>query len=426
MLDGNAASASRSTPAGGLFGKLRGMAANAGSRSRSSSNEGASTSAAWYNRRSAAPSSPAGTGYLPLPVSVSLAGSGSSTSSNSGDLDSEDTATMRSGSQSDLEEYDEKEQLLHARSSVQGRHPHRSRCLESRSSRSHSRSRCECSACPMHSSLSSTGSDTGSDSSTTTWSASHHHSSSSYPPSSLARLCSPSSPSSKRNNRSGGCGCIILSIVQLAILGLAVIGIAGIVAFATGLLQRTPIYSEKALQDSGWTRRPISVGPALASSNAHLQQQSRVGGSGAGAVPIHDFTPSLPGLVRGEHQTTLSASSSSSSNSQELEPSSFSSPTPMNELHLLILCPLRNAASDLPRLFSLLDTFTHPFSNTSLGFLVGDEDDDTGNVLRNLVEERMEKEERRYKHVSLLHKDFKVEMPSGANRHSYLLQSQRR
>jgi hypothetical protein len=33
---------------------------------------------------------------------------------------------------------------------------------------------------------------------------------------------------------------------------------------------------------------------------------------------------------------------------------------------------------------------------------------------------------KRYRHVSLLHRDFKVEMPSGSNRHSYVLQTQRR
>ena len=220
------------------------------------------------------------------------------------------------------------------------------------------------------------------------------------------------------------CRNLILSLIQLVILIFALIGLAAIVAYATGLFQKTPLYSEKALQDAGWTRRPISISEPDSSSSSQHPIPLVMNDVTSSAITIHDFTPSLSsprldGMLDSQLQHSVTATRTS--------PPTFSSrQVPSNELHLLILCPLRNAASHLPHFFSLLDNMTHPFANTSLGFLVGDESDNTGEVLHNLVESRMRHSERRYRHVSLLHKDFNVVMPTGAARHTYFLQQQRR
>jgi hypothetical protein len=247
----------------------------------------------------------------------------------------------------------------------------------------------------------------------------HPSSSLGSPRQSISTSSSPGPGSSSGSSYSGrssrNCWCwAFIVVVQLAIFLLALVGLACIIALAIGLIQRTPIYSEKALQDSGWTRRPITLAdPSI------VQQQEEASSSYSSlaidpAVTIQDFSPAIPALLDNASPASFSSSSS------------FNTPASSNELHLLILAPLRNAAGDLPRFFDLIDNMTHPSANISLGFLVGDEDDDTGEVLRNLVSERMNNKARRFRHVSLLHKDFKVEMPSGASRHAYLLQAQRR
>jgi hypothetical protein len=295
---------------------------------------------------------------------------------------------------------------------------------------------------------------------------------------SLRSTCCPSSSSSSTSRPTSSshlitskrtCS-IILCLCKLIILCLALLGTTTIVGFATGLVQKTPLYTEKVLQDTGWARRPITLSSSSPSVEGENTRQKDI----YAGVTIQDFSPISP---------SLSALSSSSSSSSSLDISSLDSSSPQtgpiksNELHLLILCPLRNASPDLPHLFKLLDSLDHPKSNTSLGFLVGDEDDDTGNVLHRLVRGRMidddDDDERsesytagegaaggadgpslneeesefyeegkqqgirgenrldqsnddKWRHVSLLHKDFGSQMSSGVNRHAYPVQLQRR
>lgn len=232
-------------------------------------------------------------------------------------------------------------------------------------------------------------------------------------------------------------------LVHLALVAFAVVGVASTVAYAIGLVQRTPVHSERALQDAGWTRRPIRLTDAAAIELAKPRLKRPIPQGGKAAqdnaydddvdvdviesdgrnqlvdpdVTIHNFNP------KGSFTTSTSDTPASLQHHQQ-DPDALYLPS--NELHLLVLCPVRNAATDLVHLFDLLDSMKHPQANTSLGFLVGDEDDNTGDVLHDLVEQRMNDARRRYRHVTLLHKDFKVEMPSGSARHAYLLQTQRR
>lgn len=223
--------------------------------------------------------------------------------------------------------------------------------------------------------------------------------------------------------------CYVFFAAHVAILVLAVLGLTGIVAFATGLIQKTPILSQRELQDSGWTRRPIILADDSLSGIEQAQHASQrvLENTNRQLVTIHDFSPSP--LAEDSFLAEASSSSKSSENRPTISRSHSAAlpPVEASSLHLLILCPMRNSAKDLPHFFDQLDGMTHPKQNTSLGFLIGDEDDDTGEVLHRMVEERMGREpESRFRHVTMLHKDFNVEMPSGSARHTYVLQAQRR
>ncbi|KAL8292335.1 hypothetical protein RQP46_001801 [Phenoliferia psychrophenolica] len=81
-----------------------------------------------------------------------------------------------------------------------------------------------------------------------------------------------------------------------------------------------------------------------------------------------------------------------------------------------------NLIGDLRRLFSILDSLSHPKSNTTLGFIVGDETDRTGAALRLLCEER----KGRYRRISLISHDFGLELPLSKFRHIKSAQALRR
>lgn len=314
---------------------------------------------------------------------------------------------------------------------------------------------------PPFSSSSSSCSSSGSSASSQTSSDSSawHPFTALFTPSSTATTTTTTSRRSLQSSSHSYCR-PLQALFVAAIFALALVGLLSIVAFLVGLIQRTPIYTQKALQDSGWTRRPIQIQLGSSSSTAGSSAGSSSSDSDSPSsiyqgITVHDFTPVYRDLLRdvqhsgtastgtspystfdsedslkGDNGNSYSPSSSPSSHaSSGRTPSGLASqqhPVPSNELHLLILCPLRNSADDLPHLFEKLDNLHHPFANTSLGFLVGDEDDNTGNVLLDLVQERMHDQDRKYRHVTLLHKDFNVDMPSGGARHSYLMQTQRR
>ncbi|KAK4699121.1 hypothetical protein P7C70_g7142, partial [Phenoliferia sp. Uapishka_3] len=167
-------------------------------------------------------------------------------------------------------------------------------------------------------------------------------------------------------------------VLEAALLVLACVGGVYMVRIhITGSLHAVPSYTQAEIRDAGWMR-PITI----------LESPS------VPPTPLEpSYDPSSPGRV------------------EMFNLSSY--PTTASSLHLLILTPLQNSAKNLPRLFRHLDNFTHPRINTSLGFLVGDEDDTTGADLRQLVEARRHE----YRKITLLSHSFGLELPKGEGRH---------
>jgi hypothetical protein len=96
----------------------------------------------------------------------------------------------------------------------------------------------------------------------------------------------------------------------------------------------------------------------------------------------------------------------------------------INDLHILILTPLKNAVDLLDSFFSLLTGLEHPKENISIGFLIGDEEDDTGKIVHEWVGKQQDLGH--YRKISLLKKDFGIITPGGDARHKNWLQGQRR
>jgi hypothetical protein len=176
---------------------------------------------------------------------------------------------------------------------------------------------------------------------------------------------------------------LIVYLLALVVGALATAGAISSTLALSGQIKLVPHYTKAQLLDAGWLRPPLALekwAPASAVSDERP----------LGRLSTHDFT---------------------------LPPT-----TSTTALNLLILTPLHNAADRLPNYFSKLDAFTHPRINTSLGFIVSDSTDDTGDVLRKMVDERREN----YNEVTLLQKDFNIENPGGKSRHQLWAQGQRR
>lgn len=171
-------------------------------------------------------------------------------------------------------------------------------------------------------------------------------------------------------------------LLGVVVCSFAIVGAVSSTLAFSGQIKLVPHYSKAQLLDAGWLRPPLALEKWAPASNDQARPDGR--------LSTHDFA--LP-------PTTSTTS-----------------------LNLLILTPLHNAADRLPNLFSKLDSFTHPRMNTSLGFIVSDSTDDTGEMLRKMVDERREN----YKEITLLQKDFNIENPGGKNRHQLWAQGQRR
>lgn len=175
----------------------------------------------------------------------------------------------------------------------------------------------------------------------------------------------------------------IIALISTCVLLLSASGIFVLIATVLGMLRWVPYFDAEAINNAGMQRPQISFTPSNVSTQATNNSN----------LVLHDYN----------------------------QPSASS----VDDLELLILCPMKDAESDLSRFFQLLDQLAHPKSKTSLGFLVGDEDDQTAQVLLDLVDER-QKGPASFKKATILRKDFSLDLPSTASRHAYWLQPARR
>ena len=100
----------------------------------------------------------------------------------------------------------------------------------------------------------------------------------------------------------------------------------------------------------------------------------------------------------------------------------------VNEERVLILTPLRTAASYIEKYFDLLSELTYPHSLIDLAFLVGDSDDDTMGVLAAELD-RVQKQADRipFHSAMIVEKSFEVGYGQDVeDRHSYAAQGPRR
>ncbi|KAI8093042.1 Anp1-domain-containing protein [Halteromyces radiatus] len=100
-----------------------------------------------------------------------------------------------------------------------------------------------------------------------------------------------------------------------------------------------------------------------------------------------------------------------------------------NEEHVLILTPLKNAASYLPRYFELVDRMSYPKHLISLAFLVSDTTDDTVAILKEKAEQftgnNNDPQQERYHSISIFEKNFDFVLPED-RRHEFEMQPLRR
>ncbi|KAI7857089.1 Anp1-domain-containing protein [Circinella umbellata] len=96
-----------------------------------------------------------------------------------------------------------------------------------------------------------------------------------------------------------------------------------------------------------------------------------------------------------------------------------------NQEHVLILTPLKNAASYLPRYFELLDRTSYPKHLISVAFLVSDTTDNTVELLQEQAQVLLNRWKDRYHDITIYQKDFSFELPED-KRHTFELQPLRR
>lgn len=89
---------------------------------------------------------------------------------------------------------------------------------------------------------------------------------------------------------------------------------------------------------------------------------------------------------------------------------------------LLILTPVKNAAAHLETYFRLLFSLTYPNRRISLGFLVGDSQDDTFDALTRALPILR----KQFRRVGLWQRDYGFNVPDGIHRAHDVLQRERR
>lgn len=95
------------------------------------------------------------------------------------------------------------------------------------------------------------------------------------------------------------------------------------------------------------------------------------------------------------------------------------------EQRILVLTPLKDAATYLDRYFELLDRTSYPNHLISLGFLVSDSSDDTLKRLEAHVVQLQSRWFNRFESIQIFQKDFDLDLPN-ERRHRYEMQPIRR
>jgi hypothetical protein len=98
----------------------------------------------------------------------------------------------------------------------------------------------------------------------------------------------------------------------------------------------------------------------------------------------------------------------------------------VNKERILILTPLRNAASHIPQHFDLIAQLTYPHDLIDLAFLVGDSDDDTLAVL-GMELDRIQNSPRAFRSAKIVEKNLDVKTGQAVeDRHGWKAQAPRR
>lgn len=212
-------------------------------------------------------------------------------------------------------------------------------------------------------------------------------------------------------------GAILFGVLAFAVYG----GYMFITMRWSGRYMRIPVYTKYEIGQAGW-QRPL-LAPSLGLADADADRDPLAASTPAAqAGTTHPAKVSGAGTVKQEHLANRGT---------ELQLYNFDQKSAradgrreINDLHVLILTPLKNAVDVLDNFFELLTGLEHPKENTSIGFLIGDEEDHTGKLVDEWVQKQHDKGE--YRKISLLKKDFGIITPGGDARHKNWLQAQRR
>ncbi|SCV69776.1 BQ2448_1170 [Microbotryum intermedium] len=215
----------------------------------------------------------------------------------------------------------------------------------------------------------------------------------------------------------------IRTVALGTLLVLAAIGLLTLVGFAHGSLNYVD-YSWRDIHQAGWSRIPARIDLG---GDTSIQTLSAANSDANSDLDSSSWAGSDDAPIRQQqlHSDTLWNIHDLSKSSQTTAPPTSSSlsegATAASDLHLLILTPLSTSSSDLDHYFALLDKMAHPRCNTSLGFLVADEQDDTASRLQQMLLDRPG-----FREITLIRKDFGIKGPTRGARHRRWWQQQRR
>lgn len=204
----------------------------------------------------------------------------------------------------------------------------------------------------------------------------------------------------------------LLVLLHLASLAFGIYGVLTLAGIKSGKLMYTPIYSKYDIAQAGYNRKVVTPPKPTIHD---ISEGDRLG---------HSTKPSEIHDIQKNHKTILDSWTFPSTSTINPVSSSSSSIEQPNDQHLLILSPIRNAHGILPTYFEHLENLQHPKENTSIGFLLSDEEDETGILVQHWCDEQAAKGE--YRHITLLRKDFGLFVPKGQARHENWIQAQRR
>lgn len=213
---------------------------------------------------------------------------------------------------------------------------------------------------------------------------------------------------------------LLFLALHIASLIFGAFGVVIILYYKHGHFMRVPVYSQYDIGQAGYVR------PLLISSPPQHNQHQQLSAYTSEDLSNDDQRIAQPGKGTIFDTWTFPSSSSLSSDaSSHTSPSSTATTSATSDdQHLLILSPIRNAQHLLPTYFKHLENLSHPKQNTSIGFLLSDEEDETGILVQHWCEEQASKGE--YRSITLLRKDFGLLSPKGNARHEDWIQAQRR